>query len=421
VKKTSNRYLSQIKSAIKAFDFVQHDFKAKLPVDNSVTRYFRANKFLGSRDRRMISRVIFGYYRWYGWLKIIDPESVNLEKTFLLAYILESRQTDDLINFWSSEISLDHIPPQLFNKQPEVAIQEKLQYINLFDPKIQLNHLVPDYTPHWVMDKLAYLQTRPNLWLRSIYPDAGTTLTFLREKEIPFQTPALQSSAIEVFDSFNINECSAYKKGELEIQDISSQIIGLICNPNKSDVWWDVCAGSGGKSLHLSALVNGSARIYATEIRFSALKALKKRVQRKWSNIVPMNWDGQSKLTFPSTVTKAIVDVPCSCSGTWRRNPEIRWQLEPKDIKGYANTQRNILKNLAQNYPDIRSIIYATCSIMPEENELTIVHFLKQNPNFSILPIKHPLTQRIYQEGIHISPPESDGNFMYAAILNRNA
>lgn len=419
MKKNSNRYQSQIKSALKAFDFVQHDFRAKLPVDNSLTRYFRTNKFLGSRDRRMISRVIFGYYRWYGWLNLIKPDQANLEKVLLLAYILESSQRDDFTLFWSSEVSLEHLPPRLFSEQPEAALQEKLQYINLFDPNLRLNQLVPDFTPQWTINKLAHLQKRPNLWLRSIYQDARTVLTFLQEKKILFKTPALQSSAIEVFSPFNINECRPYKKGELEIQDISSQIIGMICNPAKNDVWWDVCAGSGGKSLHLSALAKGSIRIYATDIRPSALKALKKRVQRKWSNIVPMNWDGQSKLTFPSAVTKALVDAPCSCSGTWRRNPEIRWQLESKDIKAYANTQREILSNLAQNYPGIRTIVYATCSIMPEENELTIDHFLAQNSDFSILPVKHPLTQSVFQKGVHISPPESDGNFMYAAILKR--
>lgn len=367
----------------------------------------------------MISRVIFGYYRWYGWLNLIKPDQANLEKVLLLAYILESSQRDDFTLFWSSEVSLEHLPPRLFSEQPEAALQEKLQYINLFDPNLRLNQLVPDFTPQWTINKLAHLQKRPNLWLRSIYQDARTVLTFLQEKKILFKTPALQSSAIEVFSPFNINECRPYKKGELEIQDISSQIIGMICNPAKNDVWWDVCAGSGGKSLHLSALAKGSIRIYATDIRPSALKALKKRVQRKWSNIVPMNWDGQSKLTFPSAVTKALVDAPCSCSGTWRRNPEIRWQLESKDIKAYANTQREILSNLAQNYPGIRTIVYATCSIMPEENELTIDHFLAQNSDFSILPVKHPLTQSVFQKGVHISPPESDGNFMYAAILKR--
>ena len=150
------------------------------------------------------------------------------------------------------------------------------QYIQLFEPNIQLSHLLPDFTPPWVQGKLAYLQRRPHLWLRSIYKDAYRSLSYLRGKKIPYRIHPQQSSAIEVFNSFNINECVSFKKGELEIQDISSQLISLICHPEPNDVWWDVCAGSGGKSLHLSALIDGSEPIYATEIRKSALKALKK-------------------------------------------------------------------------------------------------------------------------------------------------
>ena len=403
-----------------AFDFIQNDFNAKQPVDNSLTRYFRTHKYLGSRDRRMISSVIFGYYRWYGWLRIIVPNPQNIEKALLLAYILENNQTNDFIDFWCTETTLEFEPPQLFNENLETSLLEKLQYIQLFDPSVQLNHLVPDFTPTWLKNKLAFLQKRPHLWLRSIYANAYQSLSFLREKKIPYRIHPQLSSAIEVFNSFNINECTAFKKGELEIQDISSQMIGLICNPEPNDVWWDVCAGSGGKSLHLSALTNGSISIYATEIRKSALKALKKSLQKKWPNIIPIDWDGKTKLNFSKTVNKAIVDAPCSCSGTWRRNPEIRWQLKAKDIDRYVNTQREILKNIVNNYPDIKTIVYATCSILPEENELIIDHFLKQNPCFSILPIKNPLTEKVYSEGIYISPPESDGNFMFAAILNRN-
>jgi len=404
VKNYSNRYQSQIKSALMAFNFVQKNFETKQPVDNCLTRYFRTNKFLGSRDRRLISSVIFGYYRWYGWLRIVVPDLKNVKKALLLAYVLENNQTNDFIEFWCSETKLDFEPPQSFNDQPETALLEKLKYIRLFEPNIQLNHLVPEYTPQWIQNKLAYLQKRPYLWLRSIYSDAYRSLSFLRGKKIPYRIHPQQSSAIEVFNSFNINECSSFKKGELEIQDISSQMIGLICNPEPNDVWWDVCAGSGGKSLHLSALRNGSVTIYATEIRKPALKALKKRLQKKWSNIVPIDWDGKTQLNFPKTVNKAIVDAPCSCSGTWRRNPELRWQLKPEDIVGFVNTQRSILKNIADNYPDIKTIVYATCSLLPDENEMIVDHFLKQNPHFSILPIKHPLTQKVYSEGWDLIP-----------------
>jgi len=420
VKNYSNRYQSQIKSTLLAFDFVQNDFNTKQPVDNCLTRYFRTHKFLGSRDRRLISSIIFGYYRWYGWLRILVPDLINIKKTLLLAYILENNQSNDFIKFWCTETILDFEPPQSFNEQPETALLEKLKYIQLFDPDIQLNHLLPDFTPQWIQDKLAYLQKRPHLWLRSIYSDAYQSLSFLREKEIPYRIHTQQSSAIEVFNSFNINECASFKKGELEIQDISSQMIGLICSPKPDDVWWDVCAGSGGKSLHLSALMNGSVPVYATEIRKSAFKALKKRVQKKWKNIIPIDWNGKTQLNFPKTVNKAIVDAPCSCSGTWRRNPELRWQLISEDIEGFVNTQRSILKNIVCNYPEIKTIVYATCSILSEENEMIIDHFLKENPHFTTISIKHPLSQKVFSEGIYILPPESDGNFMFAAILNQN-
>jgi len=169
VSNQTNRIRSQVNALLSAFEYTRQEFETNLPIDNCLTRYFRKHKFLGSRDRKLISNSIFGYYRWYGWLKTIHLDSI--EKSLLLGYLLDNNQINKTIEFWISE-AFNHLNfPLPFSDQPELALKEKLEFFQQFDSETQLNQLIPECTPIWMQDKLAYLQKRPPLWLRSIHLD----------------------------------------------------------------------------------------------------------------------------------------------------------------------------------------------------------------------------------------------------------
>ena len=119
----------------------------------------------------------------------------------------------------------------------------------------------------------------------------------------------------------------------MEIQDLASQAVGLACDPDPGERWWDACAGAGGKALHLSALMQGKGLVVATDINESKLKETVRRARRSpFRNVTTKVWDGKHVAGKPGSFDGVLVDAPCSALGTWRRNPDARWTLDREAI-----------------------------------------------------------------------------------------
>ncbi len=132
--------------------------------------------------------------------------------------------------------------------------------------------------------------------------------------------------------SINLNEIRLYKEGFIEVQDLASQVIGQVCAPKAGENWWDACSGAGGKSLQLSSLMqqDNAAKgvlgtITASDIRPAALNELEKRAKRAGFNIKVAPWRSDALPVAREAFDGVLVDAPCSCTGTWRRNPDMRW------------------------------------------------------------------------------------------------
>ena len=207
----------------------------------------------------------------------------------------------------------------------------------------------------------------------------------------------------------------------MEIQDITSQAIGEICAPSSDyDIWWDACAGAGGKALHLADLMNNKGKIFASDIRKSAFRELGKRVQKgDWSSITPLQWNGETTPDFEPLPNKVLIDAPCSCSGTWRRSPDIRWSMTYDDVIKFSELQLEILDRVAKMDLPLQSIFYATCSILKEENEDVVSKFLELHPEFKISSITNPFSGESSNSGLHLLPPQADGIGMFIVKLDR--
>ena len=277
------RYFHQIKNVIQAFDGAQLAFERKQPVDNQLSRFFRKNKRFGSKDRKLISGAIFGFFRWYGWLQVLIPE--QKEKALLLGYLLDENPVDAFIQFWMDQNKLRSTWDKHFESEGLSTLNEKEKFISRVLHDTDSKSLNPTFVPSWMLNLTEAFQKRPDRWLRMISSQNQRFYSFLAEKKVSFETHPILSKAIGITSGINLNESSDFRTGDVVVQDIASQGIGLVCAPQKNQIWWDVCAGSGGKSLHLAALMEGSGKIYATDIRPSALKALDKRNHGKWKNI----------------------------------------------------------------------------------------------------------------------------------------
>lgn len=417
--KLERRYQNQIEALRTVFKKVLIPFGQQKPIDSWLTHYFRQNRRFGSRDRKLISGSIFGFFRWYGWLKTIRETKES--KALLLGYLLDGNEISNLVLYWAEQEGVDQTFVESFGGINRPGLKEKEELIRKHIPSAKTDQLVPTTASELSGSQIESIQTRPGIWIRLTRANQDSFFHYLKERNIDFRVDTTQNQAVKILNPVNINQSVDYKKGSLEVQDISSQSVGFICDPAEGDVWWDVCAGSGGKALHLADLMSWRGLIYATETDGNRFHELKKRTARTGQKKIfkLISWSGNELPSFSRKPDHVLVDAPCSCSGTWRRSPEIRWYLTKRSVEQYANLQFDILSLAGRSIPKQGKLIYATCSILREENELVVQRFLEANSGFQWESITCPFTGKVSPQGLRIQPPEVDGNFMYIAKLRR--
>src|SRR5262249_51214626 len=142
----------------------------------------------------------------------------------------------------------------------------------------------------------------------------------------------------------DVHHLPAFERGALEIQDLAAQAVALGCDPDPGDRWWDVCAGAGGKALHLATLMGGKGVVVATDVNAARLKEAARRARRSpLRNVTTKLWDGRRVAGKPRSFDGVLVDAPCSAIGTWRRNPDARWTTTRDAISRLGEIQSQIL------------------------------------------------------------------------------
>ena len=216
-----------------------------------------------------------------------------------------------------------------------------------------------------------------------------------------------------------------FQEGYLRLQDEASQLVSYILNPKSAESILDVCAGTGGKTTHLAAILKNKGNILATDYDLKKINELKKEATRLGIKIIEAT---QADLTcglpelWKEKFDHVLVDAPCSGLGTLRRNPEIKWHTTTDDFAGFTRTQSAILQNASFAVRQGGSLVYCTCSLSPQENENVVGNFLQQNPDFSICPPPSSIPpQLIDPHGFfRTSPHLHNMDGFFAAILKRN-
>ncbi len=212
-----------------------------------------------------------------------------------------------------------------------------------------------------------------------------------------------------------VNSTNEYKSGLIEIQDLASQLIANTVDVKPGQKVWDTCAGAGGKTLAIAARMSNKGALIATDLHEYKLEELKRRVKRAEAfNVRTFSWNGEEPLRLPKEIAQqkgfdwVLIDVPCSSSGTWRRNPDARWRFDETDTQGLIHLQRKLLSNAAPAVRNGGCLVYATCSWQVSENEEQVYWFLQQHPQFELQ------SQRI------LGAPELDADTMFVAVVKRN-
>jgi 16S rRNA (cytosine967-C5)-methyltransferase len=195
----------------------------------------------------------------------------------------------------------------------------------------------------------------------------------------------------------NLSKLALFEKGLIEVQDEGSQLLALLVDAKRGEMVADFCAGAGGKTLALGASMRNTGRLYAFDTSAHRLDALKPRLARSGlSNIHPVaiahERDERIK-RLRGKMDRVLVDAPCTGLGTLRRNPDLKWRQTPDAVAELSVKQTDILASAARLLKPGGRLVYATCSLLPEENEQIAQAFSLAHPNFKPLPIKDLLTE----------------------------
>lgn len=209
----------------------------------------------------------------------------------------------------------------------------------------------------------------------------------------------------------NLFSTPEFHEGLFEFQDISSQQVAELLNPKPGMVVVDACAGNGGKTLHIATLMENKGRLVAADNLAYKLSTLRRRAQRAGVSIIE-SLDASAPDAFASLLGKVdrlLLDVPCTGTGVWRRNPEARWLMKDNALYDLHIQQKEILNSYSEMVKPSGEMVYSTCSILPSENRLQVEAFLAQNSNFKLV------------KDIQLYPSETEGDGFYMALLRRNA
>jgi 16S rRNA (cytosine967-C5)-methyltransferase len=179
----------------------------------------------------------------------------------------------------------------------------------------------------------------------------------------------------------NVFLSRAFKDGLFEVQDLNSQKVARALNPKPGERVVDACAGAGGKSLHLAALMGNKGKIIALDVHEKKLEALRERSTRAGATCIETRWIENSKTIkrLHDSADRLLLDVPCSGLGVVRRNPDSKWKLTAEDVERVRELQRQILQNYSPILKKGGRMVYSTCSILPSENSKVIEHFMSEN------------------------------------------
>ena len=353
------------------------------PADRVLREHLKAERDILPGDARAVSQTVFNYFRWRGWLDLAAPLNLQIRRTRELA----AQFGEDPASFSDAE---------LVERTAPAWVRAEM-----------------DATPAWARA----IQAEPKLWLRA-KPGQGAAL--VEKLGAATLEQAVLPDAVQYRGEEDLFKRDEFHAGEFEIQDIASQAIGWLCAPLPGETWWDACAGEGGKTLHLSALMENRGLIWSSDRADWRLKNLKRRAARaQVFNFRTVLWDGGAK---PPTKTKfqgVLVDGPCSGVGTWQRNPHARWSATPQDVRELATVQKQLLAHAAPAVKPGGKLIYAVCTLTRAETSEVVADF---NARFAaeFAPLELPSLGRLPTgAAITIQPQTLDGNGMFIAGWRR--
>ncbi|ADY52489.1 Fmu (Sun) domain protein [Pseudopedobacter saltans DSM 12145] len=333
-------------------------YKEDQPLHRFLTQFYKRNKQMGSRDRKISSQLIYNYYRMGKAL-----EQLPLQDRLVVAEFLCNQEKSTYLDYYKPE----------WVKYLSSPISEKIDKVKESYPTFSMNDVFP-FSEHLSteVNKGEFIESQfvqPDLFVR-VKRSATADFEFrLRQQEVSYKK---LSEITYAFKNGAKLDQIILDKGSFEVQDLSSQKVGDVFKPQRWDKWWDCCAASGGKSLMLLD-EQPDIKLLVSDIRESILENLKERfieagIKGFQAKVLDLT-QNPAVFLHDYEFDGIILDAPCSGSGTWGRTPEMIAQFSKSKISFFRDLQRKIASNVIPFLKQGKPLIYITCSVFKEENE----------------------------------------------------
>ena len=393
------------------------------PADAVLSGYFRGNPKLGQHDRAFIAETVFGVLRRRYGLEY--QTGAATPRQLLLAYLnrvagVSLRQLEPLLTpadtQWADKIKTPVGTPPL-NVAAEL-------------PQWLTAMLADEMSEDEILELGRTLQQAAPLDLRvnTLLATRDEVLKQFAAEGLAAQPTPYSPLGIRLATKPAINRHPLFVSGKIEVQDEGSQLLCLLLAPKRREMVVDFCAGAGGKTLLLGALMQSLGRLYAFDVSESRLNKFKPRLKRSGlSNVHPQLLVSENDIKvkrLAGKIDRVLVDAPCSGFGTLRRNPDLKWRQSQQGVAELALKQGAILNAAAQLLKPGGRLVYATCSFLRAENQDVVAAFLDAHPQFTLLPANNILKQQHIalkmSEFLQLYPHRHDCDGFFAAVLVRS-
>ncbi len=381
-------------------------FEDRKYADKVIERLLKSHRKWGSEDRRVVSEIFYNIIRWKKRLEYYMGESVKPTNVYkiIIAYLLWSKTHYKKFEEFDGVKVADILTKLKKGTVPTKAIEHSI-------PDWLAATLEKELGKNWEKEMLALNEQAPTvLRTNTLKTTPRELIADLNDENIEAFTIKNYPDAIQLAEKKNVFLTSAFKDGLFEVQDASSQKIGELLDVKEGMRVVDACAGAGGKTLHLAALMKNKGQIIALDIYEWKLAELKRRSKRAGAHNIETRVISDNKVIkrLHEKADRLLIDAPCSGLGVLKRNPDSKWKIDQAFIDRIKGEQQQILQDYSKILKKGGQMIYATCSILPSENNEQVKSFLKNNPDFSLIKDEKIMPSAGY-----------DG--FYMALIKRNA
>ncbi|MFK5878885.1 MAG: class I SAM-dependent methyltransferase [Flavobacteriaceae bacterium] len=368
-----------------------------------VEKALKRDKRWGARDRKFVAETIYDIVRW----KRLYNEIAGTKDHYTRDNLWK------LFAVWATLKGIELPDWKYFEGTPVRRIKGK------FD-EAQKIRAIKESIPDW-MDELGVKELGEAVWSRELTAlnqkaevilrvntlkiDIATLQKFLRKEEVDTEIIRDNPTALKLVERKNVFLTEAFKRGYFDVQDASSQLVAPFLHVKPGMRVVDTCAGAGGKTLHLAAMMENKGQIIAMDIYAGKLAQLKKRAKRAGAHNIDMRVIENSKAIkkLKDSADAVLIDAPCSGIGVLRRNPDSKWKLQPEFVENIKKTQAEILDSYSRMVKVGGKLVYATCSILPSENQDQVKTFLDSHKEFKFVEDKKVLPSKSGFDGFYMA------------------